>query len=342
MRRDGLLPRMEARPRRDGRTTYRYHPVGGKPINLGTDLAAALRRVLDLTGQRDSHGTLVWVWERYTEDAGSRWQRLTDGTRGDYRLAWKQIEARMGHMHCAEITPPIVARYVHQERAEAPRRANIEKALLSRLFGHAIKLGVCERNPTVDVEPHPTEARSEAPDAAVLATFLEWVGRQTPQRRIIGLAARYASLAGNRQVEFLPLTWLQVDRAAGVVRTVRAKQRGKKREQVREVVEITPALAEVLDALEAIRPEGCAQVFPTRDGNAYTARGFKTLWQRVVHAAIAAKALPAEARFTFHDLRAYYATQHKAQRGTLPDLHKNAAVTAAIYDRAREVKRRAL
>lgn len=34
----GLLPRMEARPWRDGKTvTYRYHPVGAAPINLGTN-----------------------------------------------------------------------------------------------------------------------------------------------------------------------------------------------------------------------------------------------------------------------------------------------------------------
>jgi hypothetical protein len=32
--------------------TYRFHPVGRKPINLGTDLAAALRKVLDLNGGR--------------------------------------------------------------------------------------------------------------------------------------------------------------------------------------------------------------------------------------------------------------------------------------------------
>lgn len=47
----GLLPRMEARPWRDGKTTtYRYHVADGKPINLGTDRAEALRRVLELLG----------------------------------------------------------------------------------------------------------------------------------------------------------------------------------------------------------------------------------------------------------------------------------------------------
>ena len=51
VKRDGLLPRMEARPRKDGRVTYRYHPLGGKPIALGTDRNEALRRVLDLTAR---------------------------------------------------------------------------------------------------------------------------------------------------------------------------------------------------------------------------------------------------------------------------------------------------
>lgn len=51
----GLLPRMEARPRKDGKTiTYRYHPINldgtrGKPINLGTDKQAALRKTLDIS-----------------------------------------------------------------------------------------------------------------------------------------------------------------------------------------------------------------------------------------------------------------------------------------------------
>lgn len=41
-----LLPGMEARPHKSGLVvTYRYHPSGGRPINLGTDLAEALESV---------------------------------------------------------------------------------------------------------------------------------------------------------------------------------------------------------------------------------------------------------------------------------------------------------
>ncbi|MBB4224924.1 hypothetical protein [Variovorax guangxiensis] len=75
------------------------------------------------------------------------------------------------------------------------RRADIEKSLLSRLFGHVIKLRVC----TIGVEPQGSEPRTEAPDPAVLARFLGWFAEQTPQRQIIGMVAEYASLAGNRK-----------------------------------------------------------------------------------------------------------------------------------------------
>lgn len=339
---EGLLPRMEARPWTDGKTvTYRYHPVGGKPITLGTDRIAACRKVLDMLGLRDSFGTLEWVWEKFTEDPAPRWRRLAGGTQDDYRLAWRQIDKTFGRMQASTISPPMVARYVNIERAAAPRRATIEKALMSNLFRYGITLGVCTANPTTGVEVPESEPRTTAPDPAVLSGFLAWLEKQTPQRRIIGMAAEYASLAGSRRIEFLDLTRPQVDREAGVIRTKRAKQRGKKRGEVIEVVEITPKLDALLERIYALNRE-CLYLFPTRDNNAYTARGFKTLWQRCVLDAIAEGVLTPETRFTFHDLRAYYTTVYKRERGELPELHANPGTTARVYDRNKEVKRRAL
>lgn len=337
----GLLPRMEARPLKGGGCSYRYHPVGGKPIPLGRDKLAAIRQVLELLGRSDDAGTLAWVWQKFTEGS-TRWKRLSEATQTDYRAAWKQIERVFGKVQISAITSPMVARYVHIERAEAPKRANTEKALLSNLFGHGIKLGVCTVNATIGVEPHVIESRTEAPDPAVLERFLAWLDKQTPQRRIVGMAAEYMSLAGSRKVEFLPLTWLQVDRPACVVRTFRAKQRGKKRGRVVEVVTISPALGALLDRLAAIRRADCLYVFPTRGNNAYTDRGFKTLWQRCVLQAIKDGALSSDDRFTFHDLRAYYVSRHKRLLGALPDLHANPAVTAGVYDRNTEAGRTAL
>lgn len=346
----GLLPRMEARRWNDGKTvTYRYRPVDGNPINLGTDRAAAIRKVLDMLGESKDQNTLQWVWDRFTEKDDKdkyrvkRWRDLAESSKADYRQAWRQINKTFGKMHISDIDSTMVARYVHVERADTPKRANTEKALLSNLFAHGILLGACKVNATDGVQPHKLESRTEAPDSEVLAAFLEWLGKQTPQRRIIGLAAEYASLAGNRKVEFLRLTWPQVDRVAGVVRTFRAKQRGGKRERVVEEVEISPSLAAVLDRLEAIRPDReCLYVFPTRDGNSYSDSGFKALWQRCILNSIEEKVIDKKTRFTFHDLRAFYATTHKAKTGNLPDLHKNKETTARVYDRTKTVFRKAI
>lgn len=335
---EGLLPRMEAIPRKNG-FTYRYHPVGAKPINLGHDRIAACRKVLDLLGQRDTFGTVEWVWEQFQEN--HRWKKLAEGTKADYRLAWKQIAKTFAKVQISGIDAPTVARYVNIERAGSPRRATIEKALLSNIFRHGITLGVCSTNPTTGVETPPSEPRTEAPDAAVLAGFLSWLDQQTPQQRIVGMAAEYMSLAGSRRVEFLDLTRPQVDRAAGVIRTKRAKQRGKKRGEVIELVEITPKLAALLDRIDALNRD-CLYLFPTQGNNAYTTEGFEAMWQRIVAKAIKAGVLKKEQRFTFHDLRAYYTTQHKKETGALPDLHANPATTARVYDRNKEVRRRAL
>lgn len=338
----GLLPLMEARPWADGNTvTYRYHPIGQKPINLGTDRIAAIRKVLDLLGNNKDQGTLKWIWERYTDQdtPAPRWKKLVESTKADYRQAWKEIEKTFGKMQANRIDSAMVARYVHIERAKAPKRANTEKALLSNLFGHGIKLGVCTVNATIGVEPHQLEARTEAPDEELLAKYLDWLKQQTAQRQIVGMAAEYASLAGNRKCEFLHLTWPQIDRQAGVIRTIRAKQRGSKREQVIEVVKISPALDALLARLLLIRKLDCLYVFPTRDNNQYSDRGFKTLWQRCVLEAIKQNVLSKETRFTFHDLRAFYATKHKKVTGALPDLHKNPETTARVYDRNVEVFR---
>ena len=64
----GLLPLMEARPHKDGKTvTYRYHPRGGKPINLGTDKTKAIRKVLDMANKAPDTGTVGQLWRIYKE-----------------------------------------------------------------------------------------------------------------------------------------------------------------------------------------------------------------------------------------------------------------------------------
>ncbi|WP_420210941.1 hypothetical protein ACN8ZM_08280 [Burkholderia aenigmatica] len=67
----------------------------------------------------------------------------------------------------------------------------------------------------------------------------------------------------------------------------------------------------------------------TTSGTRYTRDGVKRFQAKLLNEAIEEKVFAG--RFTFHGLRAYYATQHtdkdkdkdKDKRGALPDLHAN-------------------
>lgn len=339
----GLLPRMEARPLKRGGFTFRYHPYKAKPIDLGRDRLAAIQKVLDMTSTNTDAGTIEELWRLYQDSP--YWKKLSPSSHIDYAQASKHVLRVFGEARSTDIAPTDIARYLRVERADAPVRANREKALLSNLLNLAVERGDIATNPCKQVRRNEEAPRSEAPTTEAIEAFSAWVARQTPQRKVIGLMAEYASLAGSRSIEFLDLTWPQVDEVASVVRVKRAKQRGGKRGEVIDVIEITPKLKAVFVRLKGIRDERgleCLYVFPNRDGNCYTASGFKSMWNKTRGAAIDEGVISLAQSFTFHDLRAYYATSYKQETGSLPDMHANPATTARIYDRNKEVKRRAL
>src|SRR5207247_5511269 len=122
-----------------------YHPVGRKPINLGTDRIEAIRKVLDINGRGNERGTVGRLWKQYKESPA--WQALKDRTRADYEDYSVPLLAVFGDVHAAAVMAPDVARYLRVERADAPVRANREIALLGNLLALAIELGEATANP---------------------------------------------------------------------------------------------------------------------------------------------------------------------------------------------------
>ena len=326
---------MEARPRKDGLTTYRYHTIAGKAINLGTDKTAAVRHVLDLLGRAPDEGTIKGLWRIYQDTAD--WARLKDDTRRDYAQCAKPLLAVFGDVPASAIKPADIARYLRIERAGAPVRANRENSLLSNLMNVAIERGEIETNPCKQVRRNREMPRHVEPESQQIQSLVKFAFDKGGQWPVIVMAAEFASLAGPRQVEFLPLTWPFIGPTE--IRIKRAKQRQGAPEIV-DKVEISPAMQELLGRLRAQRKNDCQTVFANRHGNPYTRSGFKSMWAKLRKAATAAGAI--SQRFTFHDLRAFYATQHKVRTGDQANLHKNPATTARIYDRSIEEKRRSL
>jgi integrase len=330
----GLLPRMEARPRKDGLVTYRYHPLGKTPVSLGTDKAAALRKVLDINNEAPDRGSVAGLWRLYQETAD--WQRLADNSQIDYRQCSKALLKVFGPMAAADVLPSHCARYLRVERASAPKRANREMALMSNLMNLAIERGDILANPCKQIRRNHESPRKDAPEPGTVVDFLAWARARTGQAQVLANMAEFAALTGNRRIEFLNLHWPQVGEAE--IRLIRGKQRDR---PVVEVVAVSPALDTLLQRMRATAAnDRLGTVFPNRVGNPYTEAGFKAMWSKLVGKAVAEKAI--EKRFTFHDLRAYYVTQHKIQCGALPDLHANPGTTARVYDRAKEVKRKSL
>lgn len=333
----GLLPRMESRPRKDGLVTYRYHPVGGKPMNLGTDKAAAIQRVADMLGLSDDAGTIGRLWQQYKVSAA--WRELAERTRADYEEYSGPLLQVFRQVRAAAITAPMVARYLRTERANAPKRANREVSLLGNLIGLAIERGEAENNPCRggQVKRNREVPRAEAPEAADLLALIEHARAKGGQWRIVVAAAEFAALAGARQAEFLRLHWPAF--GEDEVRLQRAKQRGGKIKM--DKIAMSPALLALRGELQALAANAAmGTVFRNRHGNPYTAAGFAAMWGKLMREAVALGVV--SRRFTFHDLRAYYTTQHKVALGALPDMHASPTTTARVYERSREARRRAL
>lgn len=328
---------MEARLWKDGKTiSYRYILQDGSAIPLGKDKDQAILKVAQM-GANTAYGSFAAVWILYQNSA--YWKRLTPKSQKNYVAYSKNLLKVFAKVHVSTIKPMHIARYLREERINAPIQANKEISLLSNILNIAIENGLIDRNPCKEVKKNPERPRDMVPDTEVLEIFLCWLSNQTPQRQIIALAAEYASLAGSRQIEFLDLTWGEVDFSQGVIRAQRAKQREDKK--VIELIAITPRMSDLLNRLKKLNRD-CEFLFPNSKNTKYTADGFRTMWQKSIVSAINEGIINKESRFAFHDLRAYYTTQYKKQKGSLPDIHANPATTAKIYERSKLSKRSAL
>ncbi|MFZ5540776.1 MAG: tyrosine-type recombinase/integrase [Pseudomonadota bacterium] len=328
----GLLPRMEARPwRRDpSKVTYRFHPLGGKPINLGTDKAAAIRRVADMIGRCDEDGTIEHLWRLYR--ASPMWRDLAERTQVDYADYSKPLLKVFGHVHASAITRQDVRRYMMRERGGKVRGSR-EVALLSNLMHLAIDYGYATENVCLGIKRVRERPRKVVPIAEEFDRYLAWLRGRGRQWRVIAAMAEFASKVGNRRAEFLKASIFQVRNFEA--RLTRAKQRDGT--EITEVIELSDEAMAILDSIER---GNSTVLFPTRNGTAYTEAGFKAMWSKAKRQAIADGIITRN--FTFHDLRAHFASEYKRKHGTLPDLHRDPGTTARVYDRNVEVKRRSL
>jgi integrase len=77
----------------------------------------------------------------------------TKGTASTYMSAWRIIQPIWGDLPPSRITPEAVAK-IHDKLADRPVMANLVLTVLRMVMAEAVRRGMIERNPTIDLRPH--------------------------------------------------------------------------------------------------------------------------------------------------------------------------------------------
>lgn len=230
-------------------------------------------------------------------------------TQLDQAAELARLASAIGHIPADRLSARHVYAYMDQR---PPVRANREVALLSHVMSCCIRWGLCDRNVCRDVQRNPERPRDR------YVTDAEFAQVYAGASAMMQCAMLLALLTGLRQGDLLKLRREQCEADGLHVRT------GKTGRAL--IYEWSDELATVVERCKALRrrrgvPVLSPWLLHRRDGQPYTAGGFKAIWKRTVAAADCE-------HFTFHDLRAKYLSD-----GGVAD-HYDARATDRVYRRA--------
>jgi len=320
-------------------TTYYTITPDNKRINLGHDIKAAKRQLLEMDGEQDTAGTVADHLDELMAERRRLVARgkLSADTIASNVLEIEELKRAFGKMAPAAMRPKHIWDYLHLHRgAEAPVRANREIALLSRMFTRLVNQGAIDNNPCIGVERNEEVPRDRLVLDGEWQAFLAFardnghLPENSHMRKLskaglrMALAADLAYLTGKAQGQILKLHRTQiVDEGIHFG----ARKRGRK-----TLVEWTPALEAIVKECKALPSKiTSTYLIPNEDGQPYTSSGFKSTWQRVMNAWVE----KGNERFTFHDLRGKTVTDMRESGRRASDLtgHTTEATIDRVYDR---------
>ncbi len=252
--------------------------------------------------------------------SSSRFRRLAARTQRDYQKAILRLRGAFGHLPPAAWRP--AAGYAYLETQQGSVQANRDLSVLANVMQVCVRSGVVERNLVREVEKNREQARERYVTDAELAAFL--IHCNPKLTAWIGLKM----LTGLRQ---------------GQMRALRVSDWrddalwGPKAKGGRTLVFHGPGLAEAVD--EVLRTHHGEQfrsvyLLCTRQGNQYTADGFRAIWQRAMRKHVDAGGQ----RFTEHDLRAKVASDSESLHLAQARMgHQTPNTTSRVYRRGPQV-----
>ena len=301
---------------------YFVVPVTGEWRPLGKEIAAAFAAYGQLMAGQFRGTTLGDAIDRYRTEVLPL--KRSEQTRKDQAKQLEKLKAVFGDMPPDNVTAQHCYKYL-DARASKPVAARHEIALLGHVFAKAIRWGIATVNPVHTLE------RSSKSKRTRYVTDAEYNAVHALANPRMKIAMDLALLTGQRRGDLLSLTRTQLN-DEGIVFKQSKTGAGV-------LIEWTDELRKVVDRAKALKPQIPGDyLLRKRNGRPYTARGFSTIWQRLMSKATKpgkGGAPPALAeRFTFHDLRAKCASDIKGLEDAATLLgHASSQTTKSVYRR---------
>ena len=244
-----------------------------------------------------------------------------------------------GKMHPALITTLHIYEFIDWRSASAPVGVNRELSLLSSIFKKGRRWGALKESPMVDIEYNPESPRERYITHDEYAAFREFVAEKNS---VVAWYMDFKYLTGLRTSDILALKQSQLTEEGIALRISKT--------QVNRVIAWTPTLRLVTAKLievcgrerrdvsgKIIRPKKHSEyVVFTREGNPYSADGWRSIFHRLMTNALSSGVLTE--RFRDHDIRAKAGSDHNCVEEARKFLaHLNIKVTERHYRRKAEV-----
>jgi integrase len=316
--------------------------VGGDPVAVSKAAKAEERRqrLHTVAGLADAYFAAATAG---THRGGPVAKPKRPGTMAEERRIYdKLVKPTFGDRSVAGITRQEISDFVAKQSRKAKSNGRHCRNIIRQIMNFAVREGVREHNPALDIAVSmPTARRRMLSDAELLAF---WKAAEHPDEvedlalsKLMGIALRMAAVTLQRGGEIVGMRWMEIDRAAKTWLIPAERMKGKKA----HLVPLSDLALALLDAaVEEAEGNGSEYVFPSprsQEDVHIDRRAFSRAMNRLVAAIKMPGATP-------HDLRRTGATNLTGERIGMPrfivsqviahaaDTGGAAAVTGQHYD----------
>jgi len=241
----------------------------------------AKRRALDIQQGRVIAGTVGEMISKFEDEVAPK--HYLDQSKDGIAVrasGYRNLKAFFGSMS------PKALRTIHgyqfleaRAQAGAPAKANKELSLMSTICHYAVRWGLIEANPFVDMMLNKTEKVVRDINRSQVVRFYLWSRKQTqPAQQTMGCAAMFAYLTGFRPSEVRP--YMKDQLLSDGAHVVSAKRK-KGHAEVTKVRQWSPRLHTVVIRAKEIQTKKSDYLFPSRAGTPYTRSGWGAQWSDV-------------------------------------------------------------